>query len=241
MSSERPRRVRLTDTHALTSRVRALVFEAEGPEPFAYEAGQWVMLRPQGPDGAMFSRPYSVASAPGHAGPNHFEVAVGASTDPIVEALWGLRVGQGLEVGATGGALTWRAARGRGPALLIGAGTGVAPLRALAQEALAQGEGRPIALLAGFRTPDDALWGNELSAWGRSGGRARVEVTLSRPPEGWGGRSGYVQEHVVELARALGPVDAFVCGRSAMASSVAELLVREGGMPEDAVHVEGHG
>ncbi|HEU4411819.1 MAG TPA: oxidoreductase [Polyangiaceae bacterium] len=241
MSPERPRRVRLADTHALTSRVRALLFEAEGPEPFAYEAGQWVMLRPRGPDGAALARPYSVASAPGHAGPNHFEVAVGASTDPIVEALWGLRVGQGLEVGDAGGALTWRSARGRGATLLVGAGTGVAPLRALAQEALAR-EGPPVVLLAGYRAPDDVLWGDELSAWGRRpGGRARFEVTLSRAPESWAGRRGYVQEHVVELARALEPADAFVCGRSAMAASVAELLRREGGLPESAVHVEGHG
>jgi CDP-4-dehydro-6-deoxyglucose reductase len=85
------------------------------------------------------------------------------------------------------------------------------------------------------------LWCDELATWGRPGGRARVEVTLSRAPDGWAGRRGYVQEHVVEMARALAPADAFVCGRSAMAASVAELLVREGGLPEGAVHIEGHG
>ncbi len=240
MSPERPRRVRLSGAHALTSRVRALVFEAEGPEPFAYEAGQWVMLRPRGPDGSPLARPYSIASAPGHAGPNHFEVAVGASTDPIVEALWGLRVGQGLEAAGTGGALTWRSA-GDGATLLVGAGTGVAPLRALAQAAIVRGGGPPLVLLAGHREPEDVLWADELSGWTRAGGRVRAEVTLSRPGEGWAGRRGYVQEHVVELARALGPARAFVCGRTAMAASVSELLVREAGLAPEAVHVEGHG
>jgi NAD(P)H-flavin reductase len=240
MSPERPRRVRLADTHALTSRVRALVFEAEGPEPFLYEAGQWVMLRPIPPDGAALSaRPYSVSSAPGHAGPNCFEVAVSASTDPTAEALWGLQVGQGAEAAGMGGALTWRSARAPGPTLLVGVGTGVAPLRALAQEAIAKGGGPPIVLLAGYRSCDDVLWQGEVSSWGRAG--ARVEVTLSRPPEGWGGRRGYVQEHVLELVRALEPSNAFVCGRTAMASTVSKLLVHEGGLAADAVHVEGHG
>jgi NAD(P)H-flavin reductase len=241
MSPERSHRVRLAGAHSLTSRVRALVLEAEGPEVFAYEAGQWAMLRVPAAGGEALTRPYSLASAPGCAGPNHFEVAVGASSDPIVEALWGLRVGQGLEVAGTGGALTWRAARGGGPALLVGAGTGVAPLRALAQAAHGPGGGPPVVLLAGHRGPDDVLWGDELAAWGRAGGRVRAEVTLSRPPDGWSGRRGYVQEHVVELARALRPVDAFVCGRTSMAAEVAERLVREAGLAPEAVHVEGHG
>jgi NAD(P)H-flavin reductase len=239
MSHESPRRVRLADVRELTSRVRGLVCEAEGPEPFVYEAGQWVMLRLRGADGAVLSRPYSIASAPGYAGPNCFEVAVGASSDVAVdESLRALRAGQSLEVGATGGALTWRAARGGGAALLIGAGTGVAPMRALAQEALGRGEGRRVVLVAGFRSRDESLWVDELSGWGD---RLRVELTLSQGDEGWAGRRGYVQEHVAALARELGVTDAFVCGRTAMTSSVAELLRRESGLGEGALHVEGHG
>ncbi|HEU4535451.1 MAG TPA: FAD-binding oxidoreductase, partial [Polyangiaceae bacterium] len=222
MSTESLRRVRLADVRELSSRVRGLVFEAEGPAPFAYEAGQWVMLRLRGADGAPLSRPYSIASAPGHAGANRFEVAVGASSDAAVdEALRALRVGHGLEVEATGGALTWRAARGGGVALLVGAGTGVAPLRALAQAALGRGEGRRVALLAGYRSRGEALWSDELAGWGDG---LRVEVTLSQGDEGWAGRRGYVQEHVAELAREVGATDAFVCGRTAMATAVAERL-----------------
>ncbi len=114
--------------------------------------------------------------------------------------------------------------RGRGPVLLIGAGTGVAPLAGFIRR---NERHRPMHLYFGGRDPaQDFLFGPELQAWLGEGRLATLHTVFSRRPDGAG---GYVQD---ALRRDAGPVRALlaqgalvrVCGGRAMAHDVAETL-----------------
>jgi NAD(P)H-flavin reductase len=81
------------------------------------------------------------------------------------------------------------------------------------------------------------LWDEELRAFALRCPRLSIATTLSRPPEGWSGASGYVQRHVVARAEGLEGLRAYVCGLSAMVDDVVRLLVASG-IPGDRVHYE---
>jgi NAD(P)H-flavin reductase len=126
----------------------------------------------------------------------------------------------------------------RAPALFVGTGTGFCPLRSMLIELWADPMHPPLTLLFGVRTQADILWRDELEQWARRDPRFGLEVTLSRPDAGWTGRTGYVQAHVAELARALGAPHVFICGLSPMVGEVRALCKAELGYDRKRVHSE---
>jgi len=111
--------------------------------------------------------------------------------------------------------------------LLVAAGSGIAPLRAVLQLLLRQRERQrfgEVALYYGERTESDFAYRGELEALRAAG--VAVELVLSRPPAGWRGGVGYVQDHLRTLPPPwLGPSTvALLCGQSGMISEVTALL-----------------
>lgn len=233
MSLPRRFRVELVSRSDLSPRVQALRFRAR--QPLAWVAGQYVTLF--APDGGE-RFPYSIASIMDAKAPGEFELAVarGSSADVIEE----LAVGAELDAEGPQGELIWQPEVTES-ALLIGAGTGVAPLRALVHEELARDGSRRLVLLSGQRTESDVLWAEELGDLGRSHRRFSFEPTLSQPGRDWSGRRGRVQDHLAELvAAAGGAVFAYVCGQSAMVADVSALLRDRYGIAADRIRGEGH-
>lgn len=113
--------------------------------------------------------------------------------------------------------------RTRRPVLLIGAGTGVAPLAGFIRR---NDRHTPMHLYFGGRDPaQDFYFGPEIQGWLGEGRLARVQTVFSRIPEG----GGYVQDALrrdAERVRALVAQGALVrvCGSRAMAKGVAEAL-----------------
>jgi NAD(P)H-flavin reductase len=98
-------------------------------------------------------------------------------------------------------------------------------------------------LLFGVRNREEILYKDELERLANEHPHVRIEVTLSRPDDGWKGRRGYVQLHVRELYERLAsgssaPPHVFVCGLERMVSSVREILKKEMGLPRTLVHSE---
>lgn len=112
--------------------------------------------------------------------------------------------------------------RSRRPVLLIGAGTGVAPLAGFIRRNDRQ---RPMHLYFGGRDPArDFYFGPEIQRWLVEGRLATLQTIFSRVPEG-----GYVQDALrrdAERVRGLVAQGAIVrvCGSRAMAQGVAETL-----------------
>lgn len=112
--------------------------------------------------------------------------------------------------------------RSRRPVLLIGAGTGVAPLAGFVRRNDTQ---RPMHMYFGGRDPNrDFYFGPEIQHWLSEGRLATLQTAFSRVPDG-----GYVQDALrkdAERVRGLVAQGAIVrvCGSRAMAQGVAETL-----------------
>ncbi len=205
----------------------------DGPVSFA--AGQWVDLHVPTASGPQ-KRAYSIASAPDDP---TFELAVTlVSTGAASPALHALTPGSALEVEGPFGFFTHDGALAATPCLFVATGTGLSPLRSMLFAWRKRAQRAPITLLFGVRTQADVLWGEELASWAREIPEFSLEVSLSRPHAGWTGRSGYVQTHVAELARALAEPHVFICGLNRMVAAVRALCKEELGFDRKRIHSE---
>lgn len=229
-----PRRATLLGSVELSPTVRHLVLRADDG-PLGHRAGQWVNLYLD-VQGERMRRAYSVANAPEPGDPGRFELAVtqvpGGSVSPI---LHGMEVGQRLSFDGPHGFFT-REGHEADDLWLVGTGTGLAPLRAIAQEVLREPSGPALGLLFGCRSQADILFEPELRDWAATG-RLSLHVTLSRPGPGWTGLTGYVQTHLVELLGERRP-RVFVCGLSQMIKSVRQVLKAQLGYDRRRIHSE---
>mmetsp|Transcript_8892 Transcript_8892/g.25396 ORF Transcript_8892/g.25396 Transcript_8892/m.25396 type:complete len:288 (-) Transcript_8892:192-1055(-) len=113
--------------------------------------------------------------------------------------------------------------------LLVCAGTGVAPLRAVIESGvLGLGEGgRTCSLYFGARNSEGMPYQDKFSEWEAAG--VRVVPVLSKPEDSWAGATGYVQKALA----ADGVSDpestvALLCGMKEMAEEVTAHLTSEG-------------
>lgn len=240
MSVPIPFRARLVADRTLAPGVRELKFERVDGEQLVYEAGQWVnLLMPM--NGAVEKRSYSIASPPLDG--STFEVAVTkVEGGPGSSFLHALGIGSELDVHGPSGFFV---RRNDEPALFVGTGTGLTPLRSMLYDALVRkDESTPLHLLAGFRYEHDRLYQEELATLADRHSNFNAECTLSRPTDTWQGQAGYVQLHVPRIyealtARAAGrPVHVYICGLQKMVAEVRDLLRKKMNLPRELVHSE---
>ncbi len=116
----------------------------------------------------------------------------------------------------------FHAGRDRSPLILIGAGTGIAPLAGFVRS---NAKRRPIHLFFGIRHPgSDLLYGGELARWKSDGRLTRVVTATSRDA-----RPHYVQDvlrnEASQVARLIKDgARVMVCGGREMAAGVREAL-----------------
>jgi NAD(P)H-flavin reductase len=223
--------VELIAREPLSSRVHRLRFASRSA--FDWEAGQHLVVVVA--EGHAVFLPYSIASANDPNKPGQFELAVAIHAG--ADVMDALAVGAELEVEGPAGTFTWQA-RPSPAALLVGAGTGIAPLRALIQAELSRGSETRLLLLAGHRQADDVLFAQDFAKLAAEHPRFQFVPTLTGGSEAWLGRRGRVQAQLVEAISSLAPLDAYVCGRVEMVSEVVQLLVLHG-VPEGRIRSEG--
>jgi ferredoxin-NADP reductase len=142
-----------------------------------------------------------------------------------------LRAGDQLELrGPIGGYFVWEPGDG-GPVLLIGGGSGVVPLMAMARARDASGSTAPMRWLSSSRTLADIVYRAELERIAAPDGGFELFQTLTRDaPDGWTGHRGRIDEAL--LAEVAWPVDAggrtYVCGPTGFVEAVARNLVALG-------------
>jgi CDP-4-dehydro-6-deoxyglucose reductase len=238
---ETRKRARIAESRALSPSVRGLLLEPVGG-PLAFTAGQWVDLYIPTAAG-LHKRAYSIASAPGAP---LLELAVTLVESGVASpALHALAPGAELELAGPFGFFTRDDATRGVPALFVATGTGLSPLRSMLFEWRAQPQRAPIHLLFGCRSQADILWRDQLERLAADEPLFALSVTLSRPDPGWRGRTGYVQQHVAELARlvqarahATAPPQVFICGLNRMVGEVRALCKRELGLDRKSIHSE---
>jgi ferredoxin-NADP reductase len=192
--------------HAENARVKTFRLSLPNPQPFM--AGQHFVVRLTADDGYTAQRSYSVANPPGDG--SSIELTIERLEDGEVSTYLHdeLAVGDEVEVrGPIGGWFVWD---GASPALLIGGGSGVVPLMSMLR--LARATGAVAHLVVSHRTPDDAIYADELV-----GDDVTVIYTRVRPV----GRMT-----VDDLRPRLQPeATVFICGSAPFANAATELVM----------------
>jgi ferredoxin-NADP reductase len=214
-----------------TPRIKSLLLEVPGWE--GHKAGQHVDVRLTAEDGYQTQRSYSIASAPED---ERLVLAVERLDDGEVSIYLTdvLMAGDKLELrGPIGGYFTWEAGDG-GPLLLVGGGSGIAPLIAMIRHRAAAGSDVPTRLLYSSRSYEEIIYREELGKPAPRDSALGVIHTLTRSrPQAW---TGYDRRIDAEMLRevAWSPDEsplAFVCGSTSFVEGVADALVSLGHDP----------
>ena len=223
-----------------TPRVKSFFLRA----PIArHVAGQHIDVRLTAEDGYRAQRAYSIASAPGEAA---LELAIEELRDGEVSPYFHevAQVGDRFEVrGPLGGHFVWRARDG-GPLLLVGGGSGVAPLMAMVRDRARAAPGVPALLVYSSRTWEDVIFRDELLRAHDARNGFDLVLTITRGPR------GRPQDHERRLDASLlsdliarwghTPRHAYACGADAFVEAVTAALVRDG-IPAAHVRAERYG
>ena len=214
-----------------TNRTKTIAFDVPGWP--GHRAGQHVDVRLTAEDGYQAERSYSIASAPESA---RLELTVERLDDGEVSPYLTeeLRPGDAIELrGPVGGYFVWDP-DAQGSVLLVGGGSGVVPLMAMARHRSAEGSMIPTRLLYSARTLDDVIYRDELMQLDAEGNGFEVVYTFTRTqPDGW---QGYDRRVDRDLLAEVAPAPAelglsFVCGPTPFVEAVASALVDLGHQP----------
>lgn len=194
--------------------------------------GQHVDVRLTAPDGYQARRSYSIASAPENTGV--FQLVVeeldNGEVSPFFHEI--AQPGDVIEVLRAGAEhFVWRPAAGE-VVLLVGGGSGVAPLMSMLRHRRHVPDAGPMLLLYSARTWDDVIFRDELLALEREQEGLYFVMCLTRAtPQRWSdfGRridAGVIAEVLGMLPGA--PGQTFVCGANRFVGPVADLLLARG-------------
>jgi ferredoxin-NADP reductase len=201
-----------------TSTARTIVFDIPQWKPHC--AGQHLDLRLTAPDGYQATRSYSLSSGPDEAPQITIErVDDGEVSSFLVDIV---EDDDTLEIrGAVGGYFIWtpRLASTRpAPLLLIGGGSGIAPLRAMWRSTATN---VPTTILYSAQTHERVIYRDELAAHES----ATVKIHLTRQ-EHDGYETGRIDSRALKAAVGTGPPPhTYVCGPTAFVEAVTQALM----------------
>ncbi|MDY0060239.1 MAG: iron-sulfur cluster-binding domain-containing protein [Myxococcota bacterium] len=225
-----------------TSRVLRLVPVSGAAFP-PFRAGQYVHVSVC-VAGVHTGRAYSICSPPSSV--DGIEILVRRKVDGLVSPWLTDQVGVGDELSVSGpaGELVHDPLRDTRDLVLIGGGSGIAPLVAIVRDALARDLPLRLRLLYGARHQDDRPYQALLDGLAaRQPDRLQVVYVLSEPLAGWTGATGLLDLDF--LRRGLGAGDpagktVFLCGPPPMHRLVRPALL-ELGVPRRRIHEEAFG
>lgn len=221
---------RIERLQPLAPDVMAVFLRLPAAERFDYLAGQYLdIVLPHNR-----RRSFSIASPPDDGGLLELHIRRVASGEFTEQVFSGLKEKALLRIEGPLGQL-WFRERSPRPAVLIGGGTGYAPLRAMLKQLLERGDRRPLHLYWGAQTKVDLYEDTLLREWCARYESFRYTPVLSNLKTGdaWEGRSGWVHAAALEdYANRLDAIDVYASGPPAMVEAVRnEFLAR--GLPAE--------
>jgi 3-phenylpropionate/trans-cinnamate dioxygenase ferredoxin reductase subunit len=206
-----------------------------GQRSLEFAAGQFAWLRLE-PSITAQEHPFTIASS-AHLGVwTEFTIR---HTGDFTNQLRELRPGSRVWVDGPHGAFTVDLQRTTGLVLIAG-GVGITPMMSMLRTLAHRHDRRPHRLVVVARTIDDLLFRAELDQL-----RERLDLTvvelLRKPPAGWAGATGDVDEKLLgDLLPGLRlrkQLDYFICGPPAMVTDVL-LALDTLGVPHPRIHTE---
>lgn len=206
-------------------------------EPLRFHAGQYMDVA----DKRGVTRSYSIATAPSGEGLRKLELHIrhmpgGAFTDALFSAT---RPKDILQLTAPLGQFMLDDASSA-PIVMLAAGTGFAPIKAMIEDCLARGVRRPLHLYWGARRKQD-LYLHELARqWADEHEHIRYTPVLSdaTPECEWTQRTGFVHHAVMHDYPDLSAHQVYACGAPAMVESARRDFIAQCGLPEASFHAD---
>jgi len=177
MHPSRVMRCRVAEIANLTHDILRLRLEIVAGGPFTFSAGQYAQL--ELPVAPGISRDYSMANRPDQPLLEfHVRVMAGGSVSHRIATA--LKVGDIVKVSGPMGTSYLRAQH-PGPMLCIAGGSGLAPVKSIAETALASGLAQPVHLYFGVRAERDIYFERELAGLQERHVNCRAHIVLSGP------------------------------------------------------------
>jgi len=117
----------------------------------------------------------------------------------------------------------------RRPILMLGGGTGFAPLKAMIEDLLHAQDFRPIRLYWGVRTEADLYARGLIDDFARQHPDFDFTPVLSEPESEWSGRTGFVHEALLADHPDLSPWEIYMSGPPAMVHAARKAILAAGG------------
>ncbi len=215
------------DIHALTHDMRRVRVHLDEDTGLKFFAGQYVDV---GLPQHGITRSYSMASTP--SSPHDLEFLIKVYPDGEFSALLDetLKVGDPLTVTGPYGVCCRR--DHDGPLLLIGGGSGMAPLLSILHDLTEHQEDRPVRFFYGARTVQDLFYLEQIHEAASHLSDFEFIPALShlQDPTGWNGETGFIHETVQKrLERTWADnADAYVCGPPPLIDAVIPVLRMKG-------------
>lgn len=127
----------------------------------------------------------------------------------------------------------------KGPILCVAGGSGMAPIRCIAETAIARGDGRDVHLYFGVRDEQDIYFEKRFSALTEEHAHFHFTPVLSEASSKTDRRTGFVHEAIEDDLPSFDGWKAYLCGPPIMVDSVTKLL-KERGVHEDDIYADAY-
>jgi CDP-4-dehydro-6-deoxyglucose reductase len=217
---------RIERTAPLSHDVMALYLRLPAAEEFHFQAGQYIDVMLEGGR----RRSFSIASPPHASRPLELHVrrvAGGEFTERLFEANSQNSL---LTIEGPLGQFTYR--QTDAPILMVGGGTGLAPLLCMLRHSIEKGMERDIMLYWGVRGERDLYAPAALAALAERSKGFRYHAVLSEASSRWSGRRGFVHEAVLADYGTLDRYDIYVSGPPAMIDAARSEFCKRGAAPD---------
>jgi len=225
-----PFRARVSGIRNLTYDVREITLRLLEPGQIAFKAGQFISFEVVHPRlNQPVTRPYSIASPPSQRDQVTLLLNL-VPNGPGSTYLFSLREGDETQFKGVTGSFYLRDEAER-DLLFVATGTGIAPIRSMLYDLLDKNFPRSITLFWGLRSQKDLYYQDELEALAKAHRNFSFMTTLSRPENGWQGRSGRVTRLVEEGMASVKHLAVYLCGNGGMIKDVTAILNGKGLCP----------
>lgn len=217
-----------------------MAFYFEKPEGFEYKAGQsadYTLIDPTETDAEGNTRPFTLASAP-------YEAEVMSATrlrdTAFKHVLKSLKVGAEVTFDAPYGSFTLHN-NAKVPAVFLTGGVGVTPVRSIVLQAAHEKLPHRIVVCLANRTPEDAVFLDDLTAAQRNNPNYTFVATMTRMEKSsrpWHGERGYIDKdmlgkYIEDLTRPI----YYLSGPRTMVGAMHKLL-SDAGVNDDNIRTE---
>lgn len=208
--------------NSLGAEVYEVILQLPSGSQADYQPGQYLLLASAD---SRFN-PFSIASAPAEA---NLRLHILAANEEPANLLQALRSEGVARVQLPFGDVQVDVAQ-PAPLLLIAAGTGLAQMRSIVEQARAQGAEQPIHLYWGARTGQELYQPDCWQEWQALPG-VHLHQVVSHDSD-WSGRKGFLYEAVLSDLPDLTDFQVIGCGSPAMVYGTLDALVEHGMRPE---------